>query len=103
MESQLVFINEDDTVKICDQENVSPYLMRWELRSYLKKVVEDSRGGSMNPKEVAKYLMSKATEGHLVVDVMDKKLRTLARSGILCENCDSWRVDVRSEEHTSEL
>src|SRR5699024_12250259 len=33
VESQLVFINEDDTVKIFDQENVSPYLMRWELRS----------------------------------------------------------------------
>lgn len=99
VESQLVFINEDDTVKIFDQENVSPYLMRWELRSYLKKVVEDSRGGSMNPKEVAKYLMSKATEGHLVSEVMDKKLRALARSGILCENCDSWRVDVISRRY----
>lgn len=53
----------------------------------------------MNPKEVAKYLMSKATEEHLVVDVMDKKLRALARSGILCENCDSWRVDVISRRY----
>lgn len=99
VESQLVFINEEDTVKISDDSGVSSYLKRWEIRSFLKNEIKNSHSGPMNPHEVAKFLWSKSVEAHEELDLEGKELRDQARRGILCDTCGGHRIDAQTRRY----
>lgn len=99
IESQLVFINEDDNVSILGDDHQGEYLMRGQIRPFLKNEIENRQFGQLNPMEMAHFLKKQSIELHSVLDLKHKDLREQVQRGVQCCQCGGGNLDSRSKRY----
>lgn len=96
LESKLVLINEDDTVKFYE-DKTKEYLKRGHIRAYLKEINQAGRM-VIHPQEVAKLLYQKSISSYKNTKFAEQLYVQEARRGIICEKCLS-NVEVTNRRY----